>query len=284
MAALMHHPGFRALEAIWRSVDFLVRRVETNENLKFFLIDISREELAADLMSQDDLSGTGLYRLLVESSVETAGGQPWSLLMGNYYFGAAADDSVLLGRLAKLAAAARAPFVTGSDGSVFGCRNPGQCTDHRFWNPVSSDAWQMLRNLPEADYLTMLWPRFMVRLPYGHRTRPTQYFDFEEVTQSTEKHLLWGHPGILVVAAIVDSLLNSGWTKARKQSYEIADLPFWVQTTDGEAVAHPCTELLLSERAVAAVQASGVVPLVAFKEQDKVLVPQLDPVYSGPKS
>ena len=69
MIALLHHPAFRQLEAAWRGVDFLVRRLETGASLKLFLIDVSQEELQADLLGTEDLTESGIYRLLVEKSV-----------------------------------------------------------------------------------------------------------------------------------------------------------------------------------------------------------------------
>ena len=86
MRRLLHHPNFQALEAAWRSVYFLVRRLETGSALKLCLLDISKQDLAADLLAVDDLTSSGTYRLLVEQTVGTAGGMPWALLLGAYTF------------------------------------------------------------------------------------------------------------------------------------------------------------------------------------------------------
>ena len=80
MEAILHHPEFQAIEAAWRGVDFLVSRLETDEKLKLYLIDISKEELAADLSAGEDLRTTVLFRHFVEGAVETFGGKPWALL------------------------------------------------------------------------------------------------------------------------------------------------------------------------------------------------------------
>src|SRR5438309_946384 len=63
MRAVLHHPDFQALEAAWRSVFFLVRRLDTDENLKLFLIDVTKQDLAADLGAQD-LRSSASYKLL----------------------------------------------------------------------------------------------------------------------------------------------------------------------------------------------------------------------------
>ncbi len=73
MRALLHVPALQALEAAWRAMFFLLRRIETGSQLKLYLIDVSKEELAADLMSSSDLRATGAYKLLVEKTVGTPG-------------------------------------------------------------------------------------------------------------------------------------------------------------------------------------------------------------------
>ena len=55
MRALLHVPAFQALEAAWRAVFLLVRRLDTDSQLKLYLIDVSKPELAADLGNSPDL-------------------------------------------------------------------------------------------------------------------------------------------------------------------------------------------------------------------------------------
>src|SRR5262249_50397172 len=74
MRAILHHPDVQALEGAWRSLFFLVRRLDTDSQLKLYLLDISRTELAADLTATDDLHTTGIYRLLVDETVGKPGG------------------------------------------------------------------------------------------------------------------------------------------------------------------------------------------------------------------
>ena len=66
MRRVLHHPDFQAAEAIWRGVEFLVRRIETGARMEIVLYDVSAEEFAADLAATDALEETGLYGMLVE--------------------------------------------------------------------------------------------------------------------------------------------------------------------------------------------------------------------------
>ena len=56
MRAVLHHPDFQALEAAWRGLDFLIRRLDTDSGLQIFILDVTKGELGADLNSADDLS------------------------------------------------------------------------------------------------------------------------------------------------------------------------------------------------------------------------------------
>src|SRR6185503_176479 len=49
LRSILHQPAFQELEAAWRGLDLLVRNFGAEENLKLFLIDISKEELASDV-------------------------------------------------------------------------------------------------------------------------------------------------------------------------------------------------------------------------------------------
>jgi type VI secretion system protein ImpC len=106
MRALLHVPEFQALEAAWRAVFLLVRRIDTDEMLKLYLVDLSKDELAADLKSSSDLRSTSTHRLLAEDAINSFGGEPWAAIVGNYTFAATRAEAELLGRLAKIAPAA----------------------------------------------------------------------------------------------------------------------------------------------------------------------------------
>src|SRR5208282_1891901 len=187
MRAILHNPDFQALEAAWRAAFLLVRQLETGSQLKLYLVDISKQELAADLSSATDLRATGLYRLLVEQTVETPGAEPWSIIVGNYSFGSSSDDAQLLSRLAKIASRARAPFLAAASPRLLGCSSLAATPHPREWKvrePELARAWAELRRLPEVGSIGLALPRFLLRLPYGKKTSPIESFEFEEFPET----------------------------------------------------------------------------------------------------
>jgi len=275
MRTLLRAPDFQALEAAWRAMFLLVRRVETDSRLKLYLIDISREELAADLQSSSDLRGTGIYRRLVEKSVGTPGAEPWAVIAGNYVFGPERADAELLGRLAKLAAAAGAPFLAAASPRLLGCTSLAVTPEPRDWSPPQDadgvSAWTGLRRLPEAGAIGLALPRFLLRLPYGRKTDPIESFDFEEMPDlPAHENYLWGNPAFVCALLLAQSFSEYGWDLHPGVIAELDGLPLHVYEQDGEAVLKPCAEALLTENAAEHILERGLMPLVSLKGQDRV--------------
>ncbi len=275
MRALLHHPDCQALEAAWRAVFFLVRRVETDSRLKLYLVDVSKAELAADLASLEDLRSTGAYKLLVEQTVGTQGAEPWAVLAGNYTLDPDREDAELLGRLAKVASAAGAPFLSAASSRVLGCSSVSETPDPRDWSlPAGTEgrqAWETLRKLPEASYLGLALPRFLLRLPYGKDTEPTEQFDFEEMsTPPAHEDYLWGNPAFACVLLLAEAFSEYGWELRPGVYREVGGLPLHIYKSDGESQVKPCAEVLLTELAAERILEKGLMPLVSLKGQDAV--------------
>ena len=49
MRTVLHQSEFQNLEALWRGMDMILRRIETGPSLQVLLVDVSAEEFAADL-------------------------------------------------------------------------------------------------------------------------------------------------------------------------------------------------------------------------------------------
>ncbi|MEO8523081.1 MAG: type VI secretion system contractile sheath large subunit [Caldimonas sp.] len=263
MRTVLHQAEFQNLEALWRGMDMVLRRVETGPSLQVLLVDVSAEEFAADLSGASDLTETGLYSMLVDKpSQDKAGGV--SLILGLYQFEPTPPHAELLGRMAKIAACAGAPFITSISSEAF--------TDRR--NPphaLMAQALEALRDLPEASHLALLSPRFMLRHPYGKKSDPISAFAFEEFTpEEGMRGMLWGHPALLAAALLA---APSGSTLS------IGDLPFhYVVDGDGDQVALPTTERLINMASAEMLRRVGIDALMAHKGQPELRIAGLDTV------
>jgi|HubBroStandDraft_1064217.scaffolds.fasta_scaffold00420_17 type VI secretion system protein ImpC len=272
MRAVLHNPDFQALEAAWRAVFLLVRRLDTGSQLKLYLLDISKEELAEDLGSTTDLRNTGVYRLLVEQSVETPGAEPWAVVVGNYSFGSP-NDAELLSRMAKIASRARVPFLAAASPRLLGCSSLASAPHPRDWKMPQDLArnWAELRRLPEADSVGLALPRFLLRLPYGKKTSPLDSFDFEEFPElPVHEDYLWGNPAFAAALLLGQSFSEAAWKMRPGTVAEIDNLPIHVYLRDVETETKPCSEVLLTEDAAEWMLEEGLMPLVSLKGQDRV--------------
>jgi type VI secretion system protein ImpC len=275
MRSLLHHTDFQALEAAWRAVFFLVRKVETHAQLKLCLLDVSKTDLAADLASAHDLSQTGIYKLLVEKTVGSPGAEPWAVLVGSYTWGPARDDAELLGRLARIASAAGAPFLSAASPRLLGCASFAETPNPRDWSgrkdAESAQSWEILRKLPQASSVGLALPRFLLRLPYGKKTDATECFDFEEMPQTPDhEEYLWGNPAFACALLLAQAFTEDGWNLRPGGNAEIDGLPLHIYQAEGTARAKPCAEALFTEEAVEAILEKGFMPLVSQKERDAI--------------
>lgn len=267
MRAVLHQPEFQNLESLWRGLDMLLRRIETGPMLQVLLVDVSAEEFAADLSSTDDLAETGLYTMLVDKpSQEKNGGL--SLICGLYQFEPTPPHAELLGRMAKIASHAGAPFVTAMSTDALMDRRKAP-------HPLIALALKELRGLAEGAQLALMAPRFMLRHPYGKRSDPVGVFDFEEFTAADGlRGMLWGHPAILAACLLA---APTGKTMS------IGDLPFhFFNDADGDQVALPCTERLINADDAARLRQYGIGALMAHKGQPELRVFGLDAVSGQP--
>jgi type VI secretion system protein ImpC len=278
MRDVLHHRAFRAVESAWRALFFLSRRLDTDATLKLYLLDVSRDELAADLGSGDDLRATGIYRLLVERTLGTPGGQPWGVLVGHYTFADTTEEVELLGRMAQVAARAGAPFLAGASPRLLGCDSLGRTPEPDDWKPAAdpekAGAWEALRQLPQACYLGLALPRFLLRVPYGKKTNPVERFALEEMPEGPEHdNYLWGNPAVAVAYLLAGAFSRYGWEFRPGVLNDIDNLPAHLYREDGETQLKPCAEAWLTDRAAEAIMARGLMPLQSVKGRDTVHLP-----------
>jgi type VI secretion system protein ImpC len=262
---VLHHPDFQAMEAVWRGVEFLVRRVETGARMEIVLYDVSAEELAADLAATDALEETGLYTMLVEAPALDAHQGPLSAVLTLYGFELSPPHADLLGRAAKIAAAAGAPLIAGIGPDPLDTPLHDQ-------HPLIKDAWAALQALPEAGYLGLATPRFLLRMPYGRKSDPIDAFAFEEFTrQSGLSGMLWGHPALLAGLLLAETFKQQGAKMKLGSVAGVGDMPYYVYVDpDGDQIALPCTERLYSERQAVQVSVYHVMPVLSLRGRPEV--------------
>jgi type VI secretion system protein ImpC len=259
MRALLHHPAFQALESVWRSGFRLIRAIETGSQLKVYLLDISKAELAADLSAAGDSGESRIRRLLVRDPAAD-GAEAWSLVAGDFSFAQSVEDAQMLARLAGILSAAGAPFVGEAD--------------PRSSAPEPEEGareWERLRQVPESRWIGLAMPRLLLRLPYGKKADVIESFDFEEMPVPPEHgRYLWGNPAFVCVQLLAEAFARDGSEMCAGMPAEIDGLPLHVYQAEGEMRAAPCAEVLLTERDIEWILEQGYMALDSMRDRDVV--------------
>ena len=111
---VLHHPAFQMLEASWRGIKYLMDQSETNDSLKIKLLNVSKRDLLRDLQRAPEFDQSALFKKVYEEEFGVFGGAPFAALVGDYEFGRGVEDLELLEKVAQVASAAHAPFVSAA--------------------------------------------------------------------------------------------------------------------------------------------------------------------------
>lgn len=265
MRLILHHPHFQAVEAQWRSLDLLARRIETDSNLEIVLYDVSAEELAIDLAQYEDLAQSGLFRLLTDVLDPEQGAGGFSAVFGLYTFEETPPHAELLARIGQVAGHVDAAFFAGITPSYLTIAKEDR-------HPLVADTWDTLRRMPEAHYLGLASPRFLLRQPYGAKSDPVYAFDFEEFTpREGLSGMLWANPVILIAILLAGTYVKDGKALQLGSLMSLGDMPFfYVMDRYGDQVALPCTERNLTSDPVQHTLARGFMPVLWMKGRNEI--------------
>jgi type VI secretion system protein ImpC len=252
LRALLHHPDFQSVEAAWRTVDFLVRRLDTDSTLQVHLVDVSKVELA------------------LEPSAAAPGDGPWALLVALFSFGPDAEDVALLARLAEVARGAGASLVASADARFVGSPSFGRAPDPEDWSATETPEWDALRRQEIARHLGLAMPRFLLRLPYGGRDgEPCEVPGFAELSAAdAHDEYLWGSSAALCALLYGQAFASDGWSL--RPRLDVPGLPLHLVRADGDVTAKPCAEAVLGARAVERIVERGLMAVQSQKEGDAV--------------
>ena len=273
MRGVLHHPQFQALEALWRSVETMVRELAGDGTLEIHLMDYSRDALLEDIAAHaDDMSRSLIQQVVCGGDDLGAEGRRWSLLASDQSFGPEADEMALLTLLGAIATKAGAPLLAAARPQLLGCDSVAQLLVPSQWpeaDDVAFSAWNALRSSGVAGFVGLVLPGVLQRLPYGAATDPVSAFAFEEMAGGrSHQRYLWGPPALALATLCGRAFEAAGWQMAPDDECDLEDLPSHVYREDGEVLQQPCAEVAMGEAAGSAILARGVMPLLSYRNRN----------------
>jgi type VI secretion system protein ImpC len=274
---ILHDPEVQAMEAAWRGLHYLVMNSETGPNLKLRLLNISKADLLKDLEKAVEFDQSALFKKLYEEEYGTFGGQPYSALVGDFFFGRHPQDMALLEKIAEVASAAHAPFISAADPRLLDLGSFTELSVPRDLSKIFESAelikWRSFRESENSRYVTLVMPRILMRLPYGPNTVPVEGVNFVEDTDGRDHvRYLWGNAAYALAQRVGNAYSLYGWTAAIRGvegGGKVEGLPTHTFMTDEGDIALKCpTEIAITDRREKELSDQGLIALVHCKGTD----------------
>jgi len=220
--AILHHQSFQKLEASWRGLSYLVKKLPDNDSIKIRVLNISWAELVQDQTRALEFDQSQLFRKIYDAEFGHPGGQPFGVLLGDYEIHLRPgsdhphDDLEALSKISGVAAAAFAPYITGVHPSFFGLDS---FTDlerplslSRAFEQVDYLKWRSFRQSEDARFVGLTLPRMLMRLPHDPDSPGGRRLRFREDVEGPDRSkYLWGSAVYAFGSVLIRGFINSGW-------------------------------------------------------------------------
>jgi type VI secretion system protein ImpC len=271
---VLHTEEFQAMEAVWQSIQDLVRNTNFKAGVQLSLLDVSKKEAYEDLeLNLADIAGSELFKKIYVAEYDQFGGYPYGGLIGLYDFANTPADILFLRGIGKVASASHAPFIGNVSPKLFGCETMAEVNALRdleglFATPPYS-AWNAFRDSEEAVYIGLTMPRYMARVPYNDMTNPADGIHFTERVRGDDmRNFLWAPTSMLQARTLVRSFEQSGWCqhiRGVKGGGRLNGLPSYTYNLRGEDELRAPTEISMPDFREYELANLGLIPLVHKK-------------------
>ena len=274
---VMHSPDFQALEASWRGLHYLVMNSETGTQLKIRLLNITKQEIVNDLEKATEFDQSTLFKRIYEDEYGTFGGNPISVLIGDFEFGRMPQDVATLEKIGSVAAAAHAPFISAASPKLFdwdGFTEMNVPRDlSKGFETAELTKWRSFRATEDSRYVALVLPHVLQRLPYGPDTVPVEGFNFvEDVNGKDHSKYLWGNAAYAMGQRISEAFSLHHWCAAIRGvegGGAVTGLPTHTFKTDqGDVVLKCPTEIAITDRREKELSDLGFIALCHCKGTD----------------
>src|SRR5437016_9788083 len=275
---VMHSPEFQKMEASWRGLHYLVMNTETSTMLKLRLMNVTRDELLSDMEKATEFDQSALFKKVYEEEYGTFGGNPFTVLVGDYEFGRHPQDIATLEKLSSVAAAAHAPLIASASPKLFDMDSFTELGIPRDlakgFESTELVKWRSFRESEDSRYVVLTLPHVLLRLPFGPDTVPVEGFDFkEDVTGKDHSKYLWGNSAYAMAQRVNNAFALYKWCAAIRGVEGgglVEGLPAHTFKTDEGDIALKCpTEIALTDRRENELNNLGFISILHRKGTDQ---------------
>ncbi len=283
--AILHHRRFQELEATWRGLRYLVECADQDSNIQIRVLNVSWQALVRDLDRAIEFDQNQLFKKVYSGEFGTSGGEPFSVLLGDYEVrprperGSPTDDMAALSTIKEVAAAAFAPFVAAAHPTMLGMdrflelQRPGDLG--MIYQQPEFGKWHALRDATDSRFIGLVLPRILMREPYRRDSGRADGFLFHENTDRPGgRDYLWGNAVYAFGGVLLRAFAESRWLadiRGVEPGVEskglVTGLPSQSFGVDALGVAHKSsTEVIVTDSQEADLSELGFLPLCHCRE------------------
>jgi len=275
---ILHAEAFKKLEASWRGLHYLVMNTETGTMLKLRVLVATKDELRNDLAKATEFDQSALFKKVYEQEYGTFGGDPYSVLIGDYEFGPGLPDMETLTKISNVAGAAHAPFISAASPKLFDWDSFSEMGVPRDlakrFETAELVKWRSFRESEDSRYVTLCLPHVLLRPPYGRDTVPVEGLDFTEDADGKDNFkYVWGNAAYALGQRITNAFAHYKWCAAIRGVEGgglVEGLPTHTfKTDDGDKEIKCPTEVAITDRREKELSDLGFVALVHRKGSDQ---------------
>jgi len=271
---VLHHPDLQKLEGTWRGLRYLLTQSETGEMLKVKVLNVAKKDLLRDLQRAPEFDQSALFKKVYEEEYGVFGGSPFGALLGDYEFDRSGQDIELLEKIAQVASASHAPFLTGTSPDLLNLESFTQIDAPRDMAKIFDSSefakWKAFRATEDSRYVALTLPRILLREPFGSATVPIESFQYEEEAGGGDHgRYLWGNAAWALGARVNQAFAAYGWCaciRGVESGGLVEELPVHSFKTDsGDVAMNGPTEVNITDRREKELADLGFAPLVRQK-------------------
>jgi type VI secretion system protein ImpD len=241
---------------------------------------VSWRELVRDQQRAIEFDQSQLFRKVYEEEFGHPGGEPFTVLLGDYEVRHKPDaenphdDIGTLVKIAGVAAAAFAPFVAGLHPSFLELESFADLERPldlpKTFEQLDYLMWRAFRHAEDARFVGLTAPRVLMRLPYADDGSREDGFRFrEDVDVADRGGYLWGTAVYAFGSILIRAFAESRWFAAIRGAPRGVDggglvtgLPVPSSETDRAGVAPKCpTDAVITDAQEKELAELGFIPL-----------------------
>ena len=263
LTAVLHAPPVQVIEAAWRSLAFLVSRMDFRKGLRLSLLHAGPALLDR-------------FRTLLIDPVFDEGAAAPDLIVVDWQYSVSAPDVEVVDELAQHAASLPAVVLAGASPQFFGVKHAWQLPTlppiPNMLDQWQFAKWQALRGQAYARSLGVVFGRCLLRGPHGRDGAGDLEFVYREEIVA-DKDLCWANGVIAAAASVAQSFADIGWPTAmagyvhgRVEGFTTA-----MGGKKGDKKFGP-TDTLLKQEKIEEMALAGLNAAVGVRDHDDVLI------------